>query len=311
MLFTLNRPHDCPLKRSFEKMMRKYNFSHQAKPPISSCNKDDFSVATENTSSTEESCFCEEECMAGLKRFCAEEGIEMSEQLLFRFACFHRFDLEKSKEAIVESRDNAFLDLEMRSDLRRQFVTKILFPLTGLRTKKHNSQVIYGRPSRSSTSSGGDAAADEGGMTKVLENLCYVMNDFSRTEQQCRDGVALVVNLKGFKLEHFDELEWRQFITALQGALVPTRVTSVLFVNPPSWFQRDVWRKLRSGMPHQVRRTVHAITSDKLGDYLREDYRAYLPSELPHGYRDTEEIIEDYIDLKSFEEKQKRRLVVQ
>merc|ERR1712196_408021 len=104
-------------------MMRKYNFSHQAKQPMSSCNKDDVSVATENTSFTQAShCFCEEECMAGLKRFCAEEGIEMSEQRLFRFACFHRFNLEKSKEAIFESRDNAFLDLEMRPDLRRQFV---------------------------------------------------------------------------------------------------------------------------------------------------------------------------------------------
>merc|ERR1712048_358393 len=107
--------------------------------------------------------------------------------------------------------------------------------------KKHNSQVIYGRPSRSED-------ADEDNMTKVLENLCYVLNDFSQSEQQCRDGVALIVNLKGFEIEHFDELEWRQFITALQGALVPTKVTLVLFVNPPSWFQKNVWKKLRSGI---------------------------------------------------------------
>jgi len=298
MLFTLNRPHDCPLKISFEKMMRKYNFSDQA------AKQDDLSVATENTNSTE--AFSSEKCMAGLRQFCAKEGIEMTEQRLFRFACFYRFNLEKAKEGIFESRDNAFLDLEMRSDLMRQFVTKMLFPLTGLRTKKHNSQVIYGRPSRSSSED-----ADKDNMTKVLENLCYVMNDFSQTEQQCRDGVALVVNLKGFKIDHFDELEWKQFITALQGALVPTKVTSVLFVNPPSWFQKDVWKKLKSSMPYRVRRTVHVIASDKLGDYLMEDYRAYLPSDLSHGYRDTEEIIEDYIDLKSFEERQKRILMVQ
>jgi hypothetical protein len=293
-------------------MMRKYKFSDQAKQLLHSCkDHDDFSVATEDSSiekfspgSTKSLNFCEQECMVGLRQFSAKEGIGMSEQLLFRFACFHRFNLESAKEAVFESRDNAFLNLEMHSDLRSQFVTKILFPLTGLRTKKHNSQVIYGRPSRSEE-------ADEDNMTKVLENLCYVMNDFSQTEQQCRDGVAIVVNLKGFKIEHFDELEWKQFVAALQGALVPTRVTSVLFVNPPSGFQKDVWKKLKSGMPYQVRRNVHIITSDKLGDYLMEDYRAYLPTDLSYGYRNTEEIIEDYIDLKSFEEKQKRRLMVQ
>jgi len=166
MLFTLNRAQDCPLKRSFEKMMLKYNLSDQAKRLSG---EDDFSFATDDTSSTGEFSsgrsskllnFCEEECMADLRQFCTKEGIGMSEQRLFRFACYHRFDLEKTKEAVFESKDNAFLDLEMRSSLRSQFVTKMLFPLTGLRTKKHNSQVIYSRPSRSDV--------DEDNMTKVL-----------------------------------------------------------------------------------------------------------------------------------------------
>lgn len=284
--------------------MLKYNLPDQAKRL--SGEDHDFSSSTDDTSSTGEFSFrsskplnfCEEECMAGLRQFCTKEGIEVSEQRLFRFACYHQFDLEKTKEAVFESKDNAFLDLEMRSSLRSEFATKKLFPLTGLRTK-HNSQVIYSRPSRSDVS--------EDHMTKVLESLCYMMNDFSQTEQQCRDGIALVTNLKGFKMEHFDEQEWHQFITALQGALVPTKVTSVLLVNAPSWFQKGIWKRMKSSMPYQFRRNVHIITSDKLGDYLMEDYKAYLPSELSHGYQNTEEIIEDYIDLKSLEDRNKVR----
>merc|ERR1712176_1578926 len=126
-------------------------------------------------------------------------------------------------------------------------------------------------------------------------------------EQQCRDGVALVSNMKGLTHDHGDELEWHQFLLALQGLLVPTKVTEILVVNAPSWFQKDIWKKMKSSMPYKFRRNVHIVPSpDKLGDYLMENYRAYLPKELDHGYRSASELIEDYIDLKSFQDKQKR-----
>jgi hypothetical protein len=274
---------------------------------------DEYSVATEDTSSSlgeftttsalsERLNPCEEDTMSGLRQYIAEQGMEMSEQRLFRFANFNDFDLAKTKDALDENRDNAFLDLEMHGELRGQFVNKMLFPLPGLRTKKHNSQVIYSRPSRSKND-----PADPDAMTKVLQSLCYVMNDYSQTEQQIRDGVALVSNLQGFTLDQFDELEWQQFLLALQGTLVPTKVTAILIVNAPSWFQRDVWKKMKAHMPYKFRRNVHIISStEKLADYLMEDYRAYLPTELDHGYRSASEVIEDYIDLKSFEDQQKR-----
>ena len=307
MLFTLNREHDCPLKRSFNKLMKQYRLPDVPKRLSGS---DDYSESTDDSTSTgdyqagssELLTPCENSCLNDLRRYCAEDGIEMSEQRLFRFACFHKFGLEKAKDAVDENRDNAFMDLQMRSDMKGQFVTKLLFPLPGLTTKKHNSQVIYSNPS---ICNNGD---DD--MTKVLESLCYVMNDFSQTEQQCRDGVALVTNLEGFKKEHFDHTEWHQFLLALQGTLVPTKVTTVLMVNPPSWFKQDVWKKMRSSMPAQFRRNVHIITSDELGDHLMEDYRAYLPTEFAHGYRIADEIIEDYVDLKSFQDAQKQKLIV-
>jgi len=314
MLFHKNRANNCQLKRSFNKLMRKYRLdsSDQPKRLSASNNSGDFSETTEDTSSSlgdyqaitsELVTPCEIECMTLLRQYSAEQGIGMSERRLFRFACYHRFNIEKAKEAVQENQDNAFLDLEMSSSLQNSFVTKSLFPLSGLTTKKHKSQVVYTNPSRGDHSS-------EDSMTKVLESLCYVMNDFSQTEQQCRDGIALITHLDRFKKKYFDEHEWHQFITALQGALVPTRVTMVLLVNPPSWFQKDVWRKLKGSVPSHFRRNVHVITSDKLGEYLREDYQTYLPSELSHGYRNADEIIEDYIDLKAFEDRQKRHLVV-
>lgn len=312
MLFTKNRCADCPLHKSFNKLMKKYRLSDVPKR-LSGGSSDDFSESTDSLSSslsTEEFQSgsselltpCEETCLNELRRYCIAEGIEMSEQRLFRFACFHRFQLEKVKDSVDENRDNAFLDLQMQSEMKDQFVTKLLFPLPGLTTKKHNSQVIYSSPSRCNK--------EDDDMTKVLESLCYVMNDFSQTEQQCRDGVALVSNIAGFKKEHFDQSEWHQFLLALQGSLVPTKVTMCLLVDPPSWFQKDIWKKMRSSMPAEFRRKVHIITSDKLSDYLMEDYRAYLPTELAHGYRPAEEIIEDYVDLKSFQDKQKGHVVV-
>ena len=121
---------------------------------------------------------------------------------------------------------------------------------------------------------------------------------------------SLVTNLEGFEREDFDPQDWHQFLMALQGALVPTKVTLGLLVNPPAWFEKEVWKKMRSSMPSAFRKNIHLITSDRLGEFLMEDYRAYLPSELDHGYRSAEEVIEDYVDLKAFEDKQKRNLIV-
>lgn len=310
MLFTRNRAHDCPLKRSFNKIMQKYRLSDVPKR-LSSGQSDEFSETTDITLSTEELKGdsselvepCAIACMNELRRYCLEEGIEMSNQELFRFACFHQFNVQKAKDAVDENRDNAFLDLEMKSRMRSQFMaTKLLFPLTGLTTKKHHSQVIYTRASRCKH-------ADDD-MTKILESLCYVMNDFSQTEEQCRNGVAIVTNMEGFQREQFDPQDWHQFLMALQGGLVPTKVTLVLLVNPPSWFEKDVWKKMKSSMLAQFRKNMHIITSDKLGDYLMEDYRAYLPTELDHGYRFADEVIEDYVDLKEFQDQQKRNLIV-
>lgn len=317
MLFTKNRAHDCPFKKSFNKMMKKYRLSDVPKR-LSGGYSDEFSESSTDSSSAamyddlkaserssersseQLAAPCEASCMHDLRNYCIQQGIEsMSEERLFRFANFHRFDVSKAKDAIDENRDNAFMDIEMKTEMKGQFVTKLLFPLTGLRTKKHHSQVIYSRPSRCNH---GD---DD--MTKVLESLCYVMNDFSQTEQQCREGVALVTNLEGFEREHFDPQDWHQFLMALQGALVPTKVTLGLLVNPPSWFEKDVWKKMRSSMPAQFRKNIHLVRSDKLGDYLMEDYQAYLPTELNNGYRPADEIIEDYIDLKAFQDKQKRK----
>lgn len=265
---------------------------------------DNVTHQTESTTSSAEELMesshltsAEEVCVEGLKDFCRTSGIDLSDELIFRYACFDSFNFEHAKEAIAENRDNEFLKLKMKSSLKGQFNTKALFPLPGLKTKECDSEVLYLRPSR--------YFPEEVDATTVIESLCYVLNDMSDTEEKCRNGVALISNMKGFAIENFNEDHWFQFMMTLQGNLVPTRVNLVLIVNAPSWFQQNVWKKMKPALSSSFSKNVHMIKSDKLSDYLMDGYREYLPTELPHGYRDTREIVEDYIDLKAFQDKQK------
>jgi hypothetical protein len=236
----------------------------------------------------------EEDCVEGLKDFCRTSGIAFSDELIFRYACFDSFNFEHAKEAIEENRENGFLKLKMKSSLKGQFNTKALFPLPGLKTRKCDSEVLYIRPSR--------YFPEEVDATTVIESLCYVLNDMSDTEEKCRNGVAFISNMKGFEIENFNVDHWFQFMMTLQGNLVPTKVNLLLIVNAPSWFQQDVWKKMKPALSASFSKNVHMIKSDKLSDYLMDDYREFLPTELSHGYLDINELVEDYIDLKAHQD---------
>jgi hypothetical protein len=235
----------------------------------------------------------DEDCVEGLKEFCRTSGIAFSDELIFRYACFTSFNFEDAKEAIEENRENIFLKLKMKSSLKGQFNNKALFPLPGLKTRKCDSEVLYLRPSR--------YFPEEFDAT-VIESLCYALNDMSDTEEKCRNGVAFISNMKGFEIENFNVDHWFQFMMTLQGNLVPTRVTLLLIVNAPSWFQQDVWKKMKPALSASFSKNVHMIKSDKLSDYLMDDYREFLPTELSHGALDIKEVVEDYVDLKSHQD---------
>eukprot|EP00980_Cylindrotheca_fusiformis_P014049 scaffold3670_cov124-Cylindrotheca_fusiformis.AAC.25 len=234
----------------------------------------------------------EQQCIEGLKDYCATSGIDFTDETIFRYACFHRFKFDQAKDAIDENRDNKFLALKMKGSVKGQFESKAFFPLLGLKTLD-GSEVLYLRPSRRNP---------ETDTSTVIESLCYVLNDMSDTEDKCRNGVAVISNLKGFTMDKFDEEAWFQFMMTMQGNLVPTRVKLFLIVNAPSWFETNVWEKVKPILSSSFSKKVHMIQTKNLSDYLMEDYQAFLPDELSHGFKDTNEIVEDYVDLKSFQD---------
>jgi hypothetical protein len=241
----------------------------------------------------------ENECFKALKNFCRTFDISMSDEMVFRFACFHSFDFEATREAIIENQDNHYLRLQMRGALLQQFETNTLFPLPGLKTKRGNSDVFCMRPSRYFPE-----LTDSSGL---LENLCYILNDMSDTEEKCRNGVAFVANMKGFTMKNYNEDYWLELMNTLQGNLVPARVNLFLIVNPPTFFG-TIWKTMKPMLSSAFTKNVHIIDSENLPDYLAEGYQAFLPDELGNGWRSTPELVEDYIDMKMFQDRQKAKM---
>eukprot|EP00980_Cylindrotheca_fusiformis_P011559 scaffold2737_cov99-Cylindrotheca_fusiformis.AAC.5 len=248
----------------------------------------------------------EEICLQILRRFCEMSDIQLSDHTIFRYACLHHFNAQKAKSAIRNCHDRHYLDLRMRGELEEQFYSCALFPLpAGLKTKKGNSSVFYMRPSRYDPT--------KTPTKKIIENLCYVLNDRSNTRQRARDGVAFVANMKGWTMHNFSMDYCRQFMYALQGHIVPTRVVLFLIVNPPSWFG-NVWKLMRPMLSKSFSRKVHIVKQEKLADYLMKGYDKYLPDELAAAGKNTDElaaagkntseIVEDYVDLKGYEDEE-------
>lgn len=284
----------CPITASLQKLTKRSSISDDSmtfKTESSSSSGDDLMDSTHMSRR-------EQDCVDRLKDFCLSNTIPLNDHTIFRFACFHNFNFEVAKEAIDENRDNYFLGLKMQKSLAGQLSTKAMFPLPGLKTATDDSEILYLRPSRHNP--------EKVDCTKVIESLCYIFNDMSDTEEKCRTGVSVISNLKGFTQEHFNYDQWYQFMMTLQGKIVPTKVNLILIVNAPSWFEKTIWKKMKTTMPQSFSKKVHVISDSKLGDYLMEDYRAYLPDELANGYRSSQEIVEDYVDLKAFQDKQKR-----
>lgn len=238
----------------------------------------------------------EHTCMRRLKEFCQTSHIDISNDTIFRFACFYSFNMIKAKAAIEASQDTKYLQLRMHGKLEEQFETGTLFPLPGLQTKKRKSNVFYMRPSRYCPSTKNDDC--------MLENLMYVLNDMSSSRDKCRKGVALIANMKGWTDKNFSMDYWSKFMQVLQGQMVPTRVDLFLIVNPPSSFINNVWKPIMRPLmlSPSFAKKVHIIKQNKLAEFLKRGYEAYLPDELHPGWRSTPEIVEDYIDQRTYQD---------
>ena len=89
-----------------------------------------------------------------------------------------------------------YLNLELTGSLRRQIATRVIFPLSGPQTRKVKMEVCYIHASRIF-----DVQVAQGFPThRVIENLCYALNDLSRTKQQCIQGSTVIVNMKHFQV---------------------------------------------------------------------------------------------------------------
>lgn len=238
----------------------------------------------------------EYDCVEGLEAFCKSEDISFSEEMIYRFAAFHSFNFESTQEAIDENRTNHYLNLKISRSLERQFRKCMVVPLPDLKTRKGNSDVLYLRPSRYVPGGGSSNT-----MPTIVETICYALNDMSNTKEKCLNGIAVVANMNEYEENNFDNDYWLQVIQILDGNLVPTRVSMLLLVNPPSWFQSKVWKQVTKPMlTESFVKRVHLVQSEKLGAYLMEGYEEFLPDDL--GWKKTEEVVEDFVDLKAFQE---------
>jgi len=235
----------------------------------------------------------EEVCLLQLLEFCYLSHINFTEIQIFRYACCHGFKYESARKAIKKTCDSPYLYLRMDGTLVEIFQGRIMMPLPGLRTKD-NSQVIYIRASRyyhSTTSK-----------QHFIDSLYYLLNDMSRTRDDCRGGVSIIANLRGYGVKNYDMDAILQAAKAVEGRLVPTRFSVLLYVDAPKIFMNG-WKLLRPLLAPWLAKKVRFIKADQLDSFLMSGYKDFLPDEIEGGWKDTQELVDDYIDLKIYDER--------
>lgn len=224
----------------------------------------------------------EKECLKRLKK-----DINISEHVIFRFACYHHFDYDEAFKDLQNAHKNRRLNLRMDEDMIQQFETKTLFPLPGLKTRR-NCDVIYMKQSR---------YCPHEMKHSLIDSLCYLLNDMSRTKEQCRNGVAMIVNMEDWTMKNFS-YDCSHLLT-----LVPTKVDLFLIVNAPPGFS-NIWKLMKPMFSLIFAKKVHMIKEARLKAFLMDGYEQYLPDEFANGWKDTNELVEDLIDLKQYEDDQ-------
>jgi hypothetical protein len=240
------------------------------------------------------------QCIKEIKDHFRKFGVRLSRDQVFRYANFHNFRAEEAIDSIREDNHNPYLHLKME-DLEEQFLEfNALFPIPDLKSRRH-SEVVYMRPSRYFNTS--NKSCD-----KFVETLCYVLNDLSKTEEQCRRGVTVIADMQGLRQENFTKDQYKKIIRALQGDMVPTRVVDFLIVSPPLWFGKTL-KHMKSKMTKDFRGKVHVIKEEeRLSHFFMRDFKIYLPEDFVcRGLAVASEIAEDYVDLKMMQEQKQQQ----
>lgn len=230
-----------------------------------------------------------EQCCAEILSFCQQNDIPAHGELIFRFACFHSFDTEAACKAIAKQHHSRYLHLRIDPILIRQLQSGIIFPIPSLKTRNENAAVLYVRPCLYQPSTENSL--------NFIDAMCYVLNDMSKTREQCENGVAVIMNMSGYSKANFHRENSKRVLSVFQGRKVPTKIPLILMVDP-SKIAFQVWKIVRPMAPASLAKKMHFITNDKLGRYFGKDYQFHLPEELASGCVSSAEITEDYIDLK-------------
>ena len=177
----------------------------------------------------------------------------------------------------------------MDNELLDQFQNLVIFPLPGLMTKNKKHEVLYFHACRHFT-----ATMDT---EMLIKNMTYIFNDMSLTEQQCRNGVAMIIDLNNWSFKNFTPECSNKFFKALQYQ-VPTKVGAVLIVNAPRWFPKLYRHLFKKMMTKSFAKKVHILKKqEQLQNHLAEGYEKYLPVEMGY-WVDSTEIVEDFVDWK-------------
>ncbi|KAL3929593.1 MAG: hypothetical protein SGBAC_012137 [Bacillariaceae sp.] len=232
----------------------------------------------------------EQECLLHLIEGCRLAKVPASDDMIFRFACFYSFEYEVARSAILQTFDDPHLHLRMEGELITQFQNMVIFPLPGLKSKNKKHEVLYFHACRHFPAKTDTAL--------LIKNLLYVFNDMSLTQEQCRNGTTILIDLKHWTFKNFTPECANKFLSALQHQ-VPTKVAALLVVNAPRWFPKVYRCVFKAMLTASFTKKLHILKNPQhLQDYLMDGYQKYLPSEMSCGWQDSNEILDDYIDKK-------------
>lgn len=234
--------------------------------------------------------------MNQLRDFCDVFDLALSNQVIFRFACYNSFDIKDSKKEIKNNIDNPNLSLRMDDRLKKQFEKLMFFPIPGLRTIDGKSKVIYFKPSLLFP------LDSPFSVPMMVKNVCYVYNDISRMDQDCRDGVAIVVDMAGYSSKNYSTDAARKVMAAVQGQVVPCNISLFIVVDPPKILKR-LWKVSKPILSSSFQQKTKMIKKHELATFLMKGYEQYLPSVISSQGLDTAELVEDYIDLKTYDDR--------
>mmetsp|Transcript_18088 Transcript_18088/g.44698 ORF Transcript_18088/g.44698 Transcript_18088/m.44698 type:complete len:293 (+) Transcript_18088:190-1068(+) len=247
------------------------------------------SFQTQDGASAEHQKQKEDQCLSNLHVACSLANISVSDNIIFRFACYYDFDYEIARSALLQRIDDPHLYLRMEGALMKQFEKLVIFPLPGLRTKDNKHEVLYSHVCRHFPA--------ETDTELLIKNMCYVFNDMSLTQEQCRNGVVFLMDLNQWTFKNFSPDVATKFLKALQHQ-VPTKVAGVLIVNGPDWFPKLYRGLLKKMLNTSFAKRVRILKKQEhLQDYLMDGFEKYLPVEMGY-WRDSTEIVEDFIDMK-------------